>query len=132
MSARWTEEQLAAYRERIAKAPPLSFNVDNSHCTISVVEDPDPDPESNLQEKIEKYCREHGFPFFHDRSRKKNAPGFPDLVIALKGGRTLWLELKSKGGVMSKEQKEWRLQLLALGHEHHIVKSYRGFMQIIG
>ena len=119
----WTEADVNAYnlRRKIKVAESVPETTDA----------PDQGQESDLQEKIGKYCREHGFPFYHDRSRKKNAPGFPDLVIALKGGRTLWLELKSKKGVMLKEQKEWRLQLLALEHEHHICRSYKHFLSIV-
>jgi len=125
----FTQEWLDDYNRKRGIGPPLF--------TPAVVpwespsEEIDEGPESELQDKIEAYCRQEQFYFFHDRSQRANRKGFPDLVIALKAGRTLWLELKSKGGVMSAEQKQVRLQLLALGHEHHVVKSFKRFKEII-
>jgi hypothetical protein len=88
-------------------------------------------PESKLQAQIEKWCKDNGFPYYHDYSRGKNKPGFPDIIIALPGGWALWLELKSKTGRLSKEQEQWRLKLMALGHEHYVIKSYRQFLEVV-
>lgn len=139
---RWTDEELIAYQERQrSRSVPAP-----RYCSSSGVEpgglpvpsvpplsDPPPDSglERDLQAKIEEYCKEHGYPFFHDRSRKCNVPGFPDLVIALPGGRTLWIELKSKSGRLDSEQKRFRLMLLALGHEWHMCRSFRHFARIV-
>ncbi len=121
---RLTEAQLAEYQERQRRrgfALPLSD--DPIDCTE--------EPERALQAVIETWCEQSGFPFFHDRSRGKNEPGFPDLVIALLGGRTLWIELKSKGGKMRKEQEQWRLRLMHLGHEHHVIRNFKRFLEVV-
>jgi hypothetical protein len=94
-------------------------------------EKPDPGPESNLQAKCEEYLRSRGWEFFHDRSRSKNRPGIPDLIVWAPGGRTLQIELKAKGGRMSEEQKLFRLNLSRNGHIVHEVKSFRRFIEII-
>ncbi len=120
---RWTSEQLAAYRER-TKPKYIPAEPDIEYLNAA------DEPESSLQRAIEIWCEESGLPYFHDRSRGKNAAGFPDLVIALRSGRTLWLELKSRDGRLRKEQEKWRLQLMALGHEHHVVRSFKQFLVI--
>ena len=114
----WTEEQLMEVQARQQKKP---------HDTNF----PDLAPEYKLQSNIEKYLTDHGFYFFHDRSRGVNRAGQPDLVIALPGARTLWLELKSATGRLSPDQKLTRQMLLALGHEFYKVRSYRSFLEIV-
>jgi len=117
---RYTQEEVDAFNAR-RKGNLAMYHTDS-----------DPGPESDLQDRIETWCRDNGFPFFHDRSRKCNEPGFPDLVIALRGGRTLWIELKSRNGKMRKEQEAWRLKLLHLSHEHHVIRSFKRFLEVIG
>jgi hypothetical protein len=131
MSLRWTQEQFEEYQARRKHAgyvPLLSHSRE-----ISSKDDSQPDQgkEIDLQSKIERFCRGHGFYFFHDRSRECNAKGFPDLVIALKAGRVIWLELKSAKGRLRPDQKQVRMMLLALGHEWHEVRSYRQFLRIV-
>ena len=50
--------------------------------------------------------------------------GVPDRLIVLSGPRVLFVELKRPtGGVISKLQHWWRDRLIALGCEHHFVKT---------
>lgn len=116
---RWTDEQLQQYQAR--RAP----KTQPSRCVS------DPGPEKDLQAKAEKLCREKGYHFFHDRSRGANVPGQTDLVIAMPKGRTLWVELKSRHGRLSADQKRVRMILSALGHEWHEVRSYQQFVTIL-
>jgi len=115
---RWTETQYQDYKIK----------------TTDVLTDkqdaPDPGPESRLQRKIEAWCREHGYPCFHDRSRGKNAPGWPDLTIVMRN-RVVFIELKSAKGVLRKEQKQKRLEFYHLGHSIHVVKSFKRFLEIV-
>jgi hypothetical protein len=124
----WTAEQLAEYEEKQRRWDKTSSQTALQHA--SEVE-ADPGPESDLQSKCETYCEDHGYPFFHDRSRGCNEPGFVDLVVALPRGRTLWLELKSKNGRLSSDQQRWRRALLYLGHSWHSAHSYRRFLEIV-
>ena len=87
--------------------------------------------ESKLQSKIIKWANDKGYPVFHDRSRKKNIPGWPDITLCLPKGITLFLELKSAKGVLRKEQSEIRAQMIYLKHYHYVVKSYKQFQEII-
>ena len=50
--------------------------------------------------------------------------GVPDRLMVLPGPRVVFVELKRpKGGVISALQHWWRKRLLALGCEHHFVKT---------
>jgi hypothetical protein len=50
--------------------------------------------------------------------------GVPDRLMVLAGPRVVFVELKRpSGGVISKLQHWWRARLLALGCEHHFIKT---------
>jgi hypothetical protein len=130
---RWSEEDLQEFRQRQAKnnafrMPHNPFSAGKTTQDMSEAEDCS---EAKLQAKIEAYCKERGFYFFHDRSRACNVPGHPDLVVALHGGRVLWLELKAKSGRLSEDQKRVRLMLMALGHEFHELRSFKAFLDVL-
>ena len=116
---RWTEDQLADYQSRLIK-----MEVDTHK--------PDEGPESKLQGKAENWCREHGYPYFHDRSRGKNKAGsILDLYVYLPEGRHIVFEFKDKRGRLSKEQAQTIRMLKHLKHEVHEVRSYRQFLDIV-
>jgi len=117
---RWTEEQLNEYLAH-SKATAMRSLAD---------ETPDIGKESNLQSKCEQYCRERGWPVFHDRSRKKNHPGWPDLFI-FQPNRVILVELKSASGKLRIEQRELRKVLHWLGHTIHVVRSFAGFIKVV-
>ena len=80
---RWTENQYQDYIvKRNSKAP--------GQPTID--DPPDSGRESRLQAKCELWLKERGFPYFHDRSRKKNKAGIPDLICFLPEGRVVVIE----------------------------------------
>jgi hypothetical protein len=47
--------------------------------------------------------------------------GFPDLVLA-RGGRVVFMELKSQRGVVSAAQRRWIDALQGSGHEAFVVR----------
>lgn len=125
---RWTEDQLSEHLAKMRKI--------NSHhlCTVGKEEihaEPEDLAEAKLQNRIETHCREKGLYCFHDRSRGRNNPGHPDLVVSLPGGRTVWVELKSKHGRLSEDQKRVRLMLLRNGAEWHEVRSFKHWLEIV-
>lgn len=130
---RWSEEDLHEFQQRQVKnnAARITHNPFSSIKTTSAMSEADEGSESKLQAKIEGYCKERGFYFFHDRSRGCNVPGHPDLVVALHGGRVLWLELKAKSGRLTEDQKRVRLMLMALGHEFHELRSFKAFLSVL-
>ena len=52
-----------------------------------------------------------------------NMVGYPDRVICLHGGKTVWVELKSKGKKPTKIQTIRQSELVSLGHEVHVIDS---------
>lgn len=91
--------------------------------------------ESVLQGKIEKWAEEWGHPCEsfrqNPRARRTLKPGWPDIRLILPRGRVLWIELKSKKGRLSEEQKLLRLQFLNHGHEIHEIRSYVAFLRLV-
>ena len=124
---RWTEEKakdyMAEYMISMAPRTPPGSTLPEGKA--------DSGKESKLQSKIIKWANDKGYPVFHDRSRKKNIPGWPDITLCLPKGITLFLELKSAKGVLRKEQSEIRAQMIYLKHYHYVVKSYKQFQEII-
>ncbi|MDE2473092.1 MAG: VRR-NUC domain-containing protein [Bradyrhizobium sp.] len=63
-------------------------------------------------------------------------PGWPDLTIALHGGRTLYVEIKRPdGGILSQQQQHVHAALRALGHPVGVctsIEDVRGFLQSQG
>jgi len=123
---RWTQEQLKEYMvDYMANRRYPGDTLAKEHAQ------PDLGPESKLQAKIQKWAKDKGFPVFHDRSRKKNVPGWPDITLCLPKGVVLYLELKSARGVLQAEQKQIRQQMIYLKHNYYVVKSYKQFQEII-
>jgi len=93
---------------------------------------PDEGPESGLQRKAEAWLNERGYPYIHDRSRKKNKKGqILDLHIYLPKGRHVVIEFKVPGNKMSDEQKETFGKIMFLGHEIYECRSFKKFIQIV-
>ncbi len=116
--ARWTKEQLDEYLVK-------------HHVFKEDDHEADPGPESKLQSKILEWCRQRGYPVFHDNSRKKNVRGWPDLTIVMEAGRVLFVELKSADGKLRKEQQHQRQVFLWLKHEIHLVRSFKRFLEVV-
>ena len=138
MSLRWTPEQVEEYQARQSARQPqikhagyVPLLAHSREIKGQNASQADQGKESDLQAKIERFLTGKGFYFFHDRSRGSNAKGQPDLVIALPGGRVVWLELKSAKGRLRPEQKQVRLMLMHLGHEWYECRSYRKFLEIV-
>ena len=116
---RWTEEQLLAWELRKSLDTPNGQAADSG-------------PESELQRKCEKWLRENGLPFIHDKSRGKNKAGsILDLVCFLDEGRVVVIELKAKRGKLSDEQKQTIQRLKYLKHEVHEMRSYKRFLYLM-
>ena len=101
-----------------------------------ILDTPDPGPESNLQKKINLWCRDHGYHFLSFR-KSRNARGFlvaghPDVTIFMPEGRTVLIELKDGRGRLSKEQLNVKRILKYNKHEWYEVRSYRQFLTIVG
>lgn len=117
----FTEEEHLIVTQRMNPAPNTFSN-----------DTPDPGLEKSLLSKCLNYCKERGFPVWHDRSRGKNQPGWPDLIIFMHSGKTILIELKSAKGAFRTQQQLLARQFMYLGHEYHKVKSFKRFVEIVG
>lgn len=114
----WTPEELQACMMRFDKP--------------TTEHEADPGPESVLQKKVMEWCRQRGYPVFHDNSRKKNLAGWPDLTIIMEDRRVLFVELKAEGGKLRKEQRHLKQIFSWLKHEIHVVRSFKKFLEVVG
>ena len=120
---RWSQEQFEDYLVRRRKWQPDGL-VPGKH-------EPDPGKEARLQRKCERWLKDHGYPYFHDRSRKENKAGLPDLICFLPEGRTVIIELKAKGGRLSPEQVHTLRMLKYLKHEVYEIRSFKKFLEVM-
>lgn len=63
--------------------------------------------ERDFQQTVIDLARLRGFLVYHPFDSRRSEPGFPDLTIVGKG-RCLFVELKTEGGRLRKEQRVWR------------------------
>ncbi len=89
--------------------------------------------EAELHDVILAECRRRGYPVIHSRMDRAStvAVGAPDFVIALPGGRTLWLECKTPKGTVSDVQDLWLSNLRDLDHQAHVVRSVAEFLDLL-
>jgi hypothetical protein len=82
-------------------------------------------PESELHDYVLSRCRTLGWYVVHSRMDRRTTciVGQTDCIIAVPGGRTLWLELKTRTGKLRPEQAAAQAWLLKLGHRHAVCRS---------
>lgn len=117
---RMTSEQVAAHQARFApKRKAEAADHDG--------------PESDLHQAIIDYCKSRAWYFVRQRMDMPSttAVGVPDFIIATSGGRTLWIEVKRKGGKPTTPQLAAKQWLFNLGHESHIVWSFEEFLAAV-
>jgi hypothetical protein len=71
--------------------------------------------------------------YFWQRTNKRATGkiGTPDFIVALAGGKTLWLEMKSPGNYPTTEQAETLRKLAQLGHQARICHSAAEAIELI-
>jgi hypothetical protein len=89
--------------------------------------------EAELHAQILDECRRRGYPVHHARMDRPATCGVgtPDFVIALLGGRSLWVEAKSKTGKLKPEQAAWLAALRRHGHAAEVVRSMSEFINAV-
>lgn len=80
--------------------------------------------------------------YFSDQCKKRKlmtlklhvrfARGWPDRIVALPGGRVLWVELKRPGGKTSPLQDKIHKELGLVGHVVHVIDSKEGIDNVLG
>jgi len=69
--------------------------------------------EAAFQEQVIEYAHLRGWRSYHAHDSRRSAPGFPDLVL-LRVGKMIVAELKRESGVLSKPQREFLIELMAV------------------
>ena len=119
---RWSQSDLDAFRARqtvrAASTLPMGSNV----------------LEKSIHEDILKFCRSNGYPVVHSRMDRPSTAeiGTPDFVVALPGGRTIWIEAKRPKGKTSSQQAAWIAALKHHGHQASVVRSFPEFLKLVG
>jgi len=92
-----------------------------------------PSNEQTLHYTIASECARRRFYVVHSRMDRPTtqAIGTPDFIVALPGGRTLWVECKRPGGKLRPEQGVARHCLLALDHIHAVVHTIAEFRALL-
>ena len=120
-----TPEQYVAFQRRTAKF--VQRFEDQTQAAHEV-------GRGGLHEQIIRHCQSQFPPwkFKHERTdkRTRSEEGSPDFVIALPGGRTIWIECKSKDAKLTTEQRAWKIQMNMLDHELHEIRSMEEFLRI--
>lgn len=60
-----------------------------------------------------------------------NMTGYPDRLLVLRGGKIVWVELKSRGRKPSKLQQRRHAELEAIGHTVLVIDSKGGVDELI-
>lgn len=58
-------------------------------------------------------------------------PGEPDMIVAADGGRTFYIECKTRTGKLSPAQQAIRAWADLLGHKVHVIRSLKEFIEIV-
>lgn len=79
--------------------------------------------EQAFQQQLVQLARFYGWDrIYHTHDSRRSNPGWPDLVIC-KPPHILFVEVKTKRGIVSPEQHEWIAALTACGLEAWIVRD---------
>ncbi len=93
--------------------------------------------EKQIQAQIVEYLRWHGWFVSEIRERYSNGtgrysdPGIPD-IVAIKNGRTIWLEVKTPKGKVRPSQIKWHEECIKHGGKVHTVRIFPDDLEGIG
>lgn len=89
--------------------------------------------EESIHDQIEADLINRRFYYVHSRMDKRTttALGVPDFIVAAPNCVTLWIEVKRRGGKLSKEQQITKHILLALNHHYFLVFSFDEYLAAI-
>lgn len=88
--------------------------------------------EAELHNQIELDIRARRWLYIHSRTDRATttAKGVPDFVVFSGGGKVLFIEVKTKTGKLSPEQRAWQYCSEALDYQFHIVRSMADWLKI--
>ena len=81
--------------------------------------------EHSLQDGILELAEHLGYLTYHTHDSRRSNPGFPDLVLCHPGRRrTIFAELKSTKGHVTRTQDMWLTGLATAGNNVHLWQPY--------
>lgn len=88
--------------------------------------------EKDLHEQIQEFCASKGWICIHSRYDRPatNQAGTPDCIIATDDGRTLWVELKRRGGKCSPAQNAMLAWLVKNKQKAFVASSLQEFVEL--
>lgn len=78
--------------------------------------------ESDILQQVRDFLRLQGWFVVRLHQTLGCHKGLADLV-AMKKGRTVWIEIKTPSGVLSEDQEKFWLNVLAAGGEYRVVQG---------
>ena len=87
--------------------------------------------EATLQAVCEQVLRAMRLPYYHPYDARRSNAGWPDLTVALPGGRVAFIELKNAKGMQADEQVECMGALVANGHYYGVARSPRQMVRML-
>jgi len=127
----WSEKEFEEYQAKRDRLAPLP----KYHDLAGAGDPADEGPESKLQGKITQLCKDRGWPCLSFRQSRKAQgfiqAGWPDLTILIPlQRRVLFIELKSKTGRKTEEQKQMAQIFGLAGHPIHEIRSWKAFVSL--
>lgn len=92
------------------------------------------DDEAQLHRDILDECARRMWIAFHCRMDRPSTTtvGQPDFIICADGGRTFYVEAKTRKRKLSTEQAALKAWAEKLGHTVHVVRSLAQFLEVVG
>lgn len=92
--------------------------------------------ETAIQKQIIDCARAMGYKPFRMNAGHRNGyhgaeAGTPDLLVLMPGGRSLWVEVKTPSGEVSKVQRVRHRELRNLGHAVTVARSVEEFVEAV-
>jgi len=119
---RWTQEQLDAYN-----AQRCTESLDALGYPLPGAESKAVAEERSLQHACEAWLTERGLWWHHDRDRRGEVAGVPDLLICY-SGLFIAVELKSKTGKVKPEQRDMMSAIRKSGGRTFVSRSLEEFI----
>lgn len=89
--------------------------------------------EADLHRLIEMDLKSRRWLYVHSRTDQPTTTqkGVPDFIVFSGLGKVLFVEVKTRTGKLSTEQRVWQYCAEIAGYEYHIVRSLSEWMQLI-
>jgi hypothetical protein len=77
--------------------------------------------ENSIEQSFKNWCKRHGYTRF--KLKLDPGRGWPDQAVMLPGNRVVWIEFKSRRGVVAPQQEFIHAKLEKCGHVVFVCRS---------